>query len=138
MGLTGCSSSPPLFFSFVFNIRTWELLAEKKGSPLLLKTAATLLILLLETTIHYDFLSLCNRLAWSFWATSIDVVFESPSGMMDINAMVDTIERTKGIQFAKGFNPEIECIRLSFDPVIASYRPLIHYGVSIFCCANDV
>lgn len=49
--------------------------------------------------------------------------------------MVDTIERTKDIQFAKGFNPEIECIRLSLDPVIASYRPLIHYGVGVPRCA---
>ncbi|GJJ68916.1 hypothetical protein EMPS_01262 [Entomortierella parvispora] len=80
--------------------------------------------------------NMMHWLAWSFWAASVDEIFESPSGMMELNAMVDTIERTKDIRFAKGFNPEIECIRLSQDPVIASYRPLIHYG--LIWCVNVI
>lgn len=44
--------------------------------------------------------------------------------------MVDYIEATKDIKFANGFNPNVECIRLAFDPVIASHRPLVYYAVS--------
>ncbi|KAK3847279.1 MAG: Alpha/Beta hydrolase protein [Linnemannia gamsii] len=43
--------------------------------------------------------------------------------------MVDYIEATKDIKFANGFNPNVECIRLAFDPVIASHRPLVYYGL---------
>ncbi|KAG0060649.1 hypothetical protein BGZ89_012081 [Linnemannia elongata] len=47
--------------------------------------------------------------------------------MMELNQMVDYIEATKAIKFANGFNPNVECIRLAFDPVIASHRPLVYY-----------
>lgn len=70
------------------------------------------------------------RLAWAFWAARIEEVLESATDMIDLNQMVDTIEKTKGIKFAKGFNPSVECIRLAFDPVVASHRPLIYYAVS--------
>lgn len=53
--------------------------------------------------------------------------------MMDINRMLDTLESTKKIKFAKGFNPDVQCIRLAFDPVIASHRPLVYYAVSDIC-----
>ncbi|KAI8346697.1 Alpha/Beta hydrolase protein [Mortierella sp. GBAus27b] len=43
--------------------------------------------------------------------------------------MLDTMEKTKGIKFSKTHNPNIECIRLAFDPVVASHRPLIYYTV---------
>lgn len=66
-------------------------------------------------------------LAWAFWASTIEEVFGSPSDMMELNQMVDYIEATKDIKFANGFNPNVECIRLAFDPVIASHRPLVYY-----------
>ncbi|KAF9921211.1 hypothetical protein FBU30_008804 [Linnemannia zychae] len=68
-------------------------------------------------------------LAWAFWASSLEEVFGSPSDMMELNRMVDYIEATKGIKFAIGFNPNVQCIRLAFDPVIASHRPLIYYAL---------
>ncbi|KAF9130375.1 hypothetical protein BGW39_003124 [Mortierella sp. 14UC] len=68
-------------------------------------------------------------LAWAFWASSIEEVFGSPSDMMELNRMVDYIEATKDIKFAIGFNPNVECIRLAFDPVIASHRPLVYYAL---------
>ncbi|KAG0057051.1 hypothetical protein BGZ83_001898 [Gryganskiella cystojenkinii] len=80
--------------------------------------------------------NMMHWLAWSFWAATLDEVFECPADMMEINAMVDAIEMEKGICFANGFNPQIECIRLAFDPIIASYRPLIHYAV--LWCANVI
>ena len=69
------------------------------------------------------------RLAWSYWAAPIEEVLASPSDRIELNRMVDTIEKTKNIKFVDGFKP-VECIRLSFDPVIASHRPLIYYAVS--------
>ncbi|KAF9187990.1 hypothetical protein BGZ51_000925 [Haplosporangium sp. Z 767] len=67
-------------------------------------------------------------LAWSYWAAPIEEVLASPADRMELNWMVDTIEKTKNIKFADGFKP-VECIRLSFDPVIASHRPLIYYAL---------
>ncbi|KAG9321508.1 hypothetical protein KVV02_001941 [Mortierella alpina] len=66
-------------------------------------------------------------LAWAFWAAPIEEVFESAADMMELNRMVDAIENSKGVKFAQGFNPEVDCIRLAFDPVVASHRPLIYY-----------
>ncbi|KAF9571314.1 hypothetical protein EC968_000753 [Mortierella alpina] len=66
-------------------------------------------------------------LAWAFWAAPIEEVFESAADMMELNRMVDAIEDSKGVQFAPGFNPDVDCIRLAFDPVVASHRPLIYY-----------
>ncbi|KAI8603815.1 hypothetical protein EDD21DRAFT_11122 [Dissophora ornata] len=41
--------------------------------------------------------------------------------------MVDTIEQAKKVKFAEGFNPDIDCIRLCLDPVLATHRPLLYY-----------
>jgi len=70
------------------------------------------------------------RLAWAFWVAETEEVLASPTDKMDLLQMLDTIERTKGIKFAEGHNPNIDCIRLAFDPVVASHRPLIYYAVS--------
>ncbi|KAF9354693.1 hypothetical protein BGX34_010852, partial [Mortierella sp. NVP85] len=68
-------------------------------------------------------------LAWAFWVAETEEVLASPTDKMDLHQMLDTIERTKGIRFAEGHNPNIECIRLAFDPVVASHRPLIYYAL---------
>ncbi|KAI7828059.1 Alpha/Beta hydrolase protein [Gamsiella multidivaricata] len=41
--------------------------------------------------------------------------------------MVSTIEEVKKVKFAEGFNPDVDCIRLSLDPVLATHRPLVYY-----------
>lgn len=71
-----------------------------------------------------------NRLAWAFWAAPVEEVVELPFAIAELNQMVDTIEEDKKIKFTEGFNPNVECIRLSLDPVVASHRPLVYYGVS--------
>ncbi|KAF9325750.1 hypothetical protein BG006_010774 [Podila minutissima] len=73
--------------------------------------------------------NMLHWLAWAFWAAPLEEVFETAEGMMDINRMLDTLESTKKIKFAKGFNPDVQCIRLAFDPVIASHRPLVYYAL---------
>ncbi|KAG0319566.1 hypothetical protein BG000_003834 [Podila horticola] len=74
--------------------------------------------------------NMLHWLAWAFWAAQLEEVFETAEGMMDINRMLDVFESTKKVKFAKGFNPDVQCIRLAFDPVIASHRPLVYYAVS--------
>jgi hypothetical protein len=80
-------------------------------------------------------------LAWAFWAAPVEEVFESPSAVMELNQMVDTIEEVKKVKLTEGYNPDVDCIRLSLDPVIASHRPLIYYSVcnlmEIECLAPD-
>ncbi|KAG0041596.1 hypothetical protein BGZ83_001598 [Gryganskiella cystojenkinii] len=71
--------------------------------------------------------NMIHWLAWAFWAAPVEEVFESPSAVMELNQMVDTIEVAKNIKFTEGHNPDVDCIRLSLDPVIASHRPLIYY-----------
>ncbi|KAI1315039.1 hypothetical protein EDD11_001379 [Mortierella claussenii] len=72
-------------------------------------------------------LNMIYWLAWAFWAAPLDEVSESPAALHELEWMVDTIEHTKKVKFADGFNHNIDCIRLSLDPVLASHRPLIYY-----------
>ncbi|KAF9418560.1 hypothetical protein BGZ94_009668 [Podila epigama] len=66
-------------------------------------------------------------LAWAFWVAPVEEVSQSPAAVEELNHMVDVIEESKGVQFTPGFNPNVECIRLCLDPVIASHRPLVYY-----------
>ncbi|KAF9114870.1 hypothetical protein BGX27_009515 [Mortierella sp. AM989] len=68
-------------------------------------------------------------LAWAFWAMPVEEVLESSTNMMDLNQMVDTIEAAKDVKFSEGYNSEVESIRLAFDPVLASHRPLVYYAL---------
>ncbi|KAF9923077.1 hypothetical protein BGZ67_010107 [Mortierella alpina] len=68
-------------------------------------------------------------MAWAFWAAPYQEVFQSPSAVQELNQMVDTIESVKKVKFSKGFNPDVDCIRMCLDPVIASHRPLIYYAL---------
>ncbi|KAF9178720.1 hypothetical protein BGZ51_007465 [Haplosporangium sp. Z 767] len=72
--------------------------------------------------------NMIHWLAWAFWAAPAEEVFELPFAIAELDQMVDTIEEDKKVKFAKGFNPNVECIRLCLDPVVASHRPLVYYG----------
>jgi hypothetical protein len=73
-------------------------------------------------------------MAWAFWAAPLEEVAQSPAAIIELNEMIDTIEEVKKVKFTEGYNPNVECIRLSLDPVIASHRPLIYYTVSQTGC----
>ncbi|KAF9378357.1 hypothetical protein CPB97_009611 [Podila verticillata] len=73
--------------------------------------------------------NMIHWLAWAFWAAPVEEVFKTPAAIVELNQMVDTIEATKNVKFAEGFNPNVDCIRLNLDPVIASHRPLIYYSL---------
>ncbi|KAF9957666.1 hypothetical protein BGZ72_001581 [Mortierella alpina] len=66
-------------------------------------------------------------MAWAFWAAPYEEVFQSPSRVQELNQMVDTIESVKKVKFSEGYNPDVDCIRLCLDPVVASHRPLVYY-----------
>ncbi|KAF9272608.1 hypothetical protein BGZ68_002266 [Mortierella alpina] len=66
-------------------------------------------------------------MAWAFWAAPYQEVFQSPAAVQELNQMVDTIESVKKVKFSKGYNPNVDCIRMCLDPVRASHRPLIYY-----------
>ncbi|KAG0078017.1 hypothetical protein BGZ93_000353 [Podila epicladia] len=73
--------------------------------------------------------NMIHWLAWAFWAAPVEEVLKSPAAIIELNQMVDTIETTKNVKFIAGFNPNVDCIRLNLDPVIASHRPLIYYSL---------
>lgn len=52
---------------------------------------------------------------------------ENPEWAMEMEWMLSTAEQWYGIQFPRGFNAELECIRLNLDPVEAFHRPLVVY-----------
>lgn len=41
--------------------------------------------------------------------------------------MIKTAEDKYNIKFTPGFNPDLQCIRLNLDPVLAVHRPLLFY-----------
>ncbi|KAG0062451.1 hypothetical protein BGZ89_010637 [Linnemannia elongata] len=71
--------------------------------------------------------NMVSWMAWAFWAAPLEEVAQSPAAIIELNEMIDTIEEVKKVKFTEGYNPNVECIRLSLDPVIASHRPLIYY-----------
>ncbi|KAF9134300.1 hypothetical protein BGW39_007468 [Mortierella sp. 14UC] len=71
--------------------------------------------------------NMVSWMAWAFWAAPLEEVAQSPAAIIELNEMIDTIEEVKKVKFTEGYNPNVECIRLSLDPVLASHRPLIYY-----------
>ncbi|KAG0284090.1 hypothetical protein BGZ96_011537 [Linnemannia gamsii] len=71
--------------------------------------------------------NMVSWMAWAFWAAPLEEVAQSPAAIIELNEMIDIIEEVKKVKFTEGYNPNVECIRLSLDPVIASHRPLIYY-----------
>ncbi|KAF8926567.1 hypothetical protein BGZ47_002657 [Haplosporangium gracile] len=71
--------------------------------------------------------NMVSWMAWAFWAAPLEEVAQSPAAIIELNEMIDTIEEVKKVKFREGYNPNVDCIRLSLDPVIASHRPLIYY-----------
>ncbi|KAF9084390.1 hypothetical protein BGX23_010577 [Mortierella sp. AD031] len=71
--------------------------------------------------------NMVSWMAWAFWAAPLEEVAQSPAAIVELNQMIDTIEEVKKVKFTEGYNPNVECIRLSLDPVLASHRPLIYY-----------
>ncbi len=69
------------------------------------------------------------RLAWSFFASSIEEVRQNIEYMTELNETISIIENTKKVKFSEGYNPDIRCIRLTLDPIKAIPRPFVFYIV---------
>lgn len=53
--------------------------------------------------------------------------------------MIDTVEAKYHVRFPVGLNPDIECVRLSLDPLQAIHRPFVFYlGIYLFVTLFDV
>lgn len=67
------------------------------------------------------------RFAWAFWVEQLDHVLSNNEWAQEIEWMINTIEKDFDIEFPKGYNEDIQCIRPSFDPVQSLHRPLALY-----------
>jgi len=75
--------------------------------------------------IRYD--NVAMWLAWAFFDRNIHEL--DTLELMELHDMVITLEKFLLVKFQKGINPNLKCIRLTLDPVQASSRPLIYYGI---------
>ncbi|KAI8647761.1 Alpha/Beta hydrolase protein [Parasitella parasitica] len=65
--------------------------------------------------------------AWAFWHEHLDIVRQNKEWADEIEWMLITTEEWFHVKFAKGLNANLQCIRLSLDPLEAVHRPLIVY-----------
>ncbi|CDH50967.1 transcription initiation protein spt5 protein [Lichtheimia corymbifera JMRC:FSU:9682] len=75
--------------------------------------------------IHRD--NVATWFAWAFWVEQLDHVLSNKEWAQEIEWMINTIEKDFDIEFPKGYNDNIQCIRPSFDPVQSLHRPLALY-----------
>ena len=68
-----------------------------------------------------------KRFAWAFWHEHLDIVRQNEDWADEIEWMLTSAEEWFHVEFPKGLNPELECIRLNLDPLEAVHRPLIVY-----------
>lgn len=52
---------------------------------------------------------------------------QNPDWASEMEWMLTTAEQWYGMEFPRGFNADLECIRLNLDPVEACHRPLLVY-----------
>ncbi|KAI8384380.1 Alpha/Beta hydrolase protein [Radiomyces spectabilis] len=70
--------------------------------------------------------------AWAFWHDELDKVRENSEDAAELEWMMNTAESRFQVKVLPGFNDQLQCIRLSLDPVQAVHRPLIMYA-AIYC-----
>jgi hypothetical protein len=59
--------------------------------------------------------------------------------MTEVGILVDRIASWADLKLEPGFNAAVRCMRIDFDPIPSSYRPLCYYGVTagLLPLAND-
>ncbi|KAG1451125.1 hypothetical protein G6F46_010283 [Rhizopus delemar] len=65
--------------------------------------------------------------AWAFWHERLEIVQQNRAWATEIEWMLTTAEDHFQVKFPSGYNPVLRCIRLNFDPVQATHRPLAVY-----------
>jgi pimeloyl-ACP methyl ester carboxylesterase len=67
------------------------------------------------------------RFSWAFWHDHLSFVLTKDEWAQEMEWMIKTAEDKYNIKFTPGFNPNLQCIRLNLDPVLAVHRPLLFY-----------
>ncbi|CAG8627302.1 6269_t:CDS:2 [Funneliformis mosseae] len=70
-------------------------------------------------------------LAWCFFASSIEEIRQNTEYIAELYETIAIIENSKKINFTEGYNPDIQCVRLTLDPIKAIPRPFVFYVVCI-------
>lgn len=75
--------------------------------------------------------------AWSFLMKRPEELSEEE--MTEVGILVDRIASWADLKLEPGFNAAVRCMRIDFDPIPSSYRPLCYYGVTagLLPLAND-
>jgi len=68
-------------------------------------------------------------LAWSFFASNLEEIRKNAEYMNEIHEVIRIIENEKKVKFPEGYNPDVQCIRLTLDPIRSIPRPFVFYVV---------
>ena len=69
-------------------------------------------------------------LAWSCFGVPFEDIKNDEAKMEFLSGSLEMLEARTGTTFVDGFEPNVEIMRLTLDPVIAKGRPLILYGLT--------
>ena len=78
--------------------------------------------------------SLVNRdnfVEWLYWAIFSSTVKDGEEFLSEVEEYLVDLEQRHGTKLIPGHNPKIKPIRVTFDPVRTTHKPLIWYLVSI-------
>ena len=82
-----------------------------------------------------------NLVQWVAWAFFLKRPEElTDRQQVEAESLVDRVAAWAQVDFKDGFNDCVKCIRLEFDPIPATYRPLLFYVVTggVVSVATDV
>ena len=75
-------------------------------------------------------------LLWALFSCHRDALVQDWED--ELRGYVDTIEQLLGRTLEEGSNKDVNCIKVSLDPVVSLHRPLLWYIVSTLLCNNRV
>ncbi|KAJ3011558.1 hypothetical protein HKX48_006774 [Thoreauomyces humboldtii] len=64
--------------------------------------------------------------AWAFMDQDLALLDEKESA--EVDGLLAVLENRMGYVFPPGHDPEVKCIRLTLDPVVAAHRPALYYA----------
>eukprot|EP00948_MAST-09A_sp_MAST-9A-sp1_P004089 g4089.t1 len=69
-------------------------------------------------------------LGWALWGHDTKDVMKDPDDQVIMEECIALITEWTHHKFAPGYNSEVNCVRLTLDPIHSSYRPLTSYLVT--------
>ena len=82
----------------------------------------------------HSILTLISRVCWAFFTSTSEEVDADSALLAEMQEILQEIciklqERLPDWKIPKGRNPNVDCIRLTLDPIKYEHRPLIFYVV---------